>query len=57
MTQPSLELLQEFDVEAAAAVRGAAHLREPEWQALLHAEATPLLHLVYLILYSFIQKI
>jgi len=33
-----VELLQEFDVEAAAAVRGAAVLKEADWKELLRQE-------------------
>lgn len=36
--QATLEVLQEFDVEAAAGVRGAAALKEAEWRELLAAE-------------------
>lgn len=36
--QPTLEVLQEFDVEAAAAVRGAAALKEADWRELLQSE-------------------
>ena len=36
--QATLEVLQEFDVEAAAAVRGAAAMRDAEWRQLLAQE-------------------
>ena len=36
--QATVEVLQEFDVEAAAAVRGAAALKEADWKELLRQE-------------------
>ena len=36
--QATVEVLQEFDVEAAAAVRGTAALKEADWKELLRQE-------------------